>query len=180
MFDCLKLFAQRLPLQDAGRTWAHASLVVPAEVDPPFAAKHAFISSAVWAVADASRPGSVLLFYNQNQTAGLKCGCNVWYVKSRDAGSSWGPPVMIPPSSGVFGSSLNSGIQLRKGPHKGRLVVCMRRICANSCSLPFQSYAAYSDDGGATWRASPYLEEGSTECQVAELSNGDVYMSIRP
>ena len=39
---------------------------------------------------------------------------------------------------------------------------------------------AYSDDHGATWRTSAFLEEGTTECQVAELSNGNVYMSIRP
>ena len=87
---------------------------------------------------------------------------------------------MIPPSSGVVGSSLNTGIQLRTGPHKGRLVMCMRRICKGSCPGPWQSFAAYSDDSSKTWRVSPFLEEGSTECQVAELSNGDVYMSIRP
>ena len=164
---------------DAGATWSNTTLVVSAEVDPPFAAKHAFISSAPWAVADAAT-GDVLMFYNQNSTSTEKCDCNVWYVRTSDGGLSWSKPVPIPPSSGVYGSSLNTGITLRSGAHKGRLVMCMRRICKNSCPGPWQSYAAYSDDHGASWRTSPFLAEGSTECQVTELSTGAVYMSIRP
>ena len=162
---------------DAGATWSNTTLVVSAEVDPPFAAKHAFISSAPWAVADATI-GDVLMFYNQNAASTGKCLCNVWYVRTSDGGLSWSKPVPIPPSSGVYGSSLNTGITLRSGEHKGRLVMCMRRICKNSCPGPWQSYAAYSDDHGLTWSTSPFLEEGSTECQVAELSTGDVYVSL--
>jgi hypothetical protein len=50
---------------DGGVSWSNITLVVSAEVNPPFAAKHALISSAPWAVADAvgdrrllSLPGS--------------------------------------------------------------------------------------------------------------------------
>ena len=31
-----------------------------------------------------------------------------------------------------------------------------------------------------TWRTSPFLAAGTTECQIAELSAGQVYMSTRP
>ena len=57
--------------------------------------------------------------------------------------------------------------------------MCMRKICRNSCPRDFHSYAAYSDDHGRTWNASHYLASGTTECQIAELSNGVLYMSIR-
>lgn len=164
---------------DGGSTWSNTTLVVSAEVDPPFAARRAFISSAPWAVADAAT-GDVLMFYNQNSTENEKCDCNVWYVRTSDGGVTWSKPVPIPRESGVVGSSLNTGITLATGPHKGRLVMCMRRICKNSCPGPWQSFVAFSDDHGSHWHASPFLEEGSTECQVTELSTGDVYMSIRP
>ena len=125
---------------DGGTTWSNMTLVVSAEVDPPFAAARAFISSAPWAVTD-SATGDVLMFYNQNSTESEACDCNVWYVRTSDGGLSWSKPVMIPPSSGVYGSSLDTGITLRTGPHKGRLVMCMRRICKNSCPGPWQSYS---------------------------------------
>ena len=120
------------------------------------------------------------MFFNQNSTRNEKCDCNVWYVRTSNGGLDWSKPVPIPPTSGVYGSSLNTGITLKSGAHKGRLVMCMRRICKNSCPGPWQSYTAYSDDHGVTWHASPFLAEGSTECQVTELSNSNVYMSIRP
>ena len=166
---------------DGGATWSNMTLVVSAEVRPPFAPKTTYLSSAPWAVADAVT-GDVLLFYNQNSTEGVACACSVWRVRSSDGGRTWSAPAMLPTASGVVGSSLNSGITLRAGPHKGRLLMCMRRICKNSCPGPWQSFAAYSDDRGATWQASPYLEEGSTECQLAELAAppGAVYMAIRP
>ena len=125
---------------DGGTTWSNTTLVVSAEVDPPFAAARAFISSAPWAVAD-SATGDILMFYNQNSTESEVCDCNVWYVRTSDGGLSWSKPIMIPPSSGVYGSSLDTGITLRTGPHKGRLVMCMRRICKNSCPGPWQSYS---------------------------------------
>ena len=31
-------------------------------------------------------------------------------------------------------------------PPMARLVVCMRKICKNSCSAPYQAFTAYSDD----------------------------------
>jgi len=56
----------------------------------------------------------------------------------------------------------------------------MRKICRNSCPADYHSFAPYSYDGGATWHASAYLASGTTECQVAELSDGRLYMTIRP
>ena len=151
------------------------TLTVSAEVGHP----GEFMSSAPWAVAD-DVSGDVLLFFNLNSTRSEKCDCTVWKVRSTDNGLHWGQPELIPQHSGMVGSSLNSGITISAGPHKGRLVTCMRLICKNSCPGPWQSFAAYSDDRGSTWHTSPRLAHGTTECQITELSTGSLYLSTRP
>eukprot|EP01043_Picozoa_sp_COSAG02_P023268 COSAG02_NODE_1237_length_13725_cov_27.071921_20_plen_327_part_00 len=154
---------------DGGERWGPLTLVVQATQG---------MSSAPWAIAD-DRTSQVLLFWNQNSTADQKCSCGVAMVQGKD-GADYSKPVWLPVESGVVGSSLDSGIRLQKGPHAGRLLVCMRKICKNSCPGPYQAFAAFSDDAGTTWHASPHLHDGTTECQVTELSDGTVYMSIRP
>ena len=154
---------------DAGKTWGPLTLVVRSTSG---------MSSAPWAIADPSS-SLVYLFWNANSTSDQKCSCGVAVISGKN-GAEYSAPAMIPATTGFMGSSLDSGIVLQKDPHAGRLVVCMRKICKNSCPAPYSSYAAYSDDKGATWHSSPHLHDGTTECQVAELSDGTVYMSIRP
>ena len=76
----------------------------------------------------------------------------------------------------MYGSGLASGIT----HSSGRLVGCMRKICRNSCPADFHSFSVFSDDHGGTWAASPFLASGTTECQIAELSDARLYMTIRP
>jgi len=151
---------------DAGKTWGKLTLVVKSTVG---------MSSASWAIADRSS-SLVYLFWNINSTSNQKCSCGVAVISGKN-GAEYSAPAMIP---ALLGSSLDSGIVLQKGVYAGRLLVCMRKICKNSCKAPYFSYAAYSDDKGATWHSSPHLHDGTTECQVAELSDGTVYMSTRP
>jgi sialidase-1 len=122
----------------------------------------------------------VLLFFNQNSTRAEKCSCGVWKTRSTDSGLTWDTPAPISPASGMVGSSLNSGITVQTGPHKGRLVMCMRMICKNSCPGPWESFSSFSDDHGMSWASSPKLAKGTTECQIAELSTGQLYLSSRP
>jgi sialidase-1 len=150
---------------DGGKTWSTMTRVVSTTVAT------GRMSSAPWAIADASS-GDILLFFNGNSTKTEKCDCIVWSTRSSNDGMSWTKPVAAPRSSGLYGSSLNSGITISRGPHKGRLVTCMRAICKNSCPGPHWSFASYSDDHGTTWRSSPHLADGTTECQIAELSTG--------
>lgn len=96
-------------------------------------------------------------------------------MTSTDDGVTWSAPTDIPRSTGYYGSSLASGIT----HSSGRLVGCMRKICRNSCTGKFRSKSFWSDDHGASWRTSRFLAAGTTECQVAELSDGRLYMSIR-
>ena len=157
---------------DQGKTWGPLTLVVKSSLKVD---GHSGMSSAPWSLVDDTT-GEMFLFYNANSTGGQKCTCGVAAVSSNDNGKTWSPPV----SSGLVGSSLTTGITLVIGAHAGRLVTCMRKICKNSCSPPYHSYSAYSDDNGKTWHASHFLAAGTTECQVAELSDGTVYMTSRP
>lgn len=74
----------------------------------------------------------------------------------------------------------NSGIQLTKGPHAGRLLVPVRHR-EEAKSGKFQTFAniIYSDDHGATWTLGPNIAEFGSETQLVELANGDVLASMR-
>lgn len=151
---------------DGGATWSAASLVLAA------GANH--LERSAWALEDAAT-GAVYVFSNSNVSAATGCSCGVEVAVSKDRGASFAPARRLPESS-VFGSGLASGIT----HSSGRLVGCMRKICRNSCAADYHSRAFFSDDHGETWASSPFLGAGTTECQVAELSDGRLYMTIRP
>jgi sialidase-1 len=154
---------------DGGKTWAPITLALP----------NGGASSSPWALSDATT-GDILLFFNADSIGNLKCECTVSYSRSTDDGTTWSKLVRLPKTSGYYGSSLTTGITLQSDAHKGRLVMCMREICKNSCPNDYHSFASYSDDHGLTWNSSKYLAKGTTECQIAELSTGQLYLSTRP
>lgn len=152
---------------DNGATWEPAQLILAtgeqrAEMSP-------------WALQDAST-GRIFLFTNTNVKS-PDCNCEVFHITSDDDGKTWSDRTVVPASSGFYGSALTTGITHSKS---GRLVGCMRKICRNSCPHDYASKAFFSEDHGATWSASDFLASGTTECQVAELSDGRLYMNMRP
>lgn len=76
--------------------------------------------------------------------------------------------------AGMFAAS-GEGIQLRRGPHAGRLVqqYTVRRSGAN------YAVSAWSDDHGATWHTSEPVGPGADENKVVELSDGRVMLNAR-
>jgi sialidase-1 len=77
-----------------------------------------------------------------------------------------------------------SGITLRHGQHKGRLVRASRYYGEGkrpkSLFPTHYTNAIFSDDGGKTWRTSdPFPENGTGEAAVAELSDGRIYYNSR-
>ena len=80
------------------------------------------------------------------------------------------------------GNGLNHGIQIRNGPHKGRLALAERLDCpsaADETPAYWRSYVLYSDDEGDTWTTGQLLPEGWTECQVTQMRNGSLLMTSR-
>ena len=105
-------------------------------------------------------------------------------------GSNPGPPGMFPDIPwGWIAVGPGHGIQLQNGPHAGRLIFTADHRQTVDNTGPSWSHIMYSDDLGETWNLGgglPYDHEGgpspndySNENQVVELSNGDLYMTIR-
>lgn len=81
---------------------------------------------------------------------------------------------------GTFAAS-GEGIQLRYGPHAGRLIQQYTgRVIQPDGSTEYQAYSVYSDNGGSTWQMGKPVGEGMDENKVVELSDGDVMLNSRP
>jgi sialidase-1 len=75
------------------------------------------------------------------------------------------------------------GIQLKRGAHKGRLVIpCNHRATGDGPGTPSDgnSHVIFSDDGGVTWQIGGSPEPRLfNESQVVELSDGRVMINMR-
>ncbi|MFI5234540.1 MAG: exo-alpha-sialidase [Gemmatimonadales bacterium] len=98
---------------------------------------------------------------------------------SDDDGISWRhrrltSELKNPAWGGLFASS-GAGIQLRHGPHAGRLIqqYAIRYQGANYAA------SAYSDDHGATWRMGALAGPGLDENRTVELADGSVMLNSR-
>lgn len=107
----------------------------------------------------------------------------IFVMHSDNEGKDWTKPREITSSVKQtdwtwYATGPCNGIQIRKGPHAGRLVIPCDHIEAGS--KKYFSHAIYSDDGGENWKLG-----GSTptdqvnECTVAEVSNGALLLNMR-
>jgi len=107
----------------------------------------------------------------------------VFVTHSTDDGRTWAAPADItasvkPPEWSWYATGPGVGIQLRRGEHKGRLVV----PCDHAAAYPgnrFGSHAILSDDGGRTWRHGQAIRPAVNECQVVERTDGTLLMNMR-
>jgi sialidase-1 len=140
------------------------------------------------------RTGRVLLMYQRyppgrrehNVVPGLT-GTNVctsWITQSDDDGVSWSAPrdltVQLKRATATsLASGPGIGIELRRGPHAGRLIMPFNEGPAGK----WRVFAAFSDDGGATWKSgdpAPNAGPGhGNEVQMAELDDGAVLLNAR-
>lgn len=111
----------------------------------------------------------------------------VFITHSADEGASWAKAREITekvkePEWGWYATGPGHGIQLQRGKYKGRLVIPCD--CGDSkgwgnwdkkgCSL-----VIYSDDHGQTWTNGGIIEKGMNECEVVELADGSLLLSMR-
>lgn len=106
-------------------------------------------------------------------------------LASNDDGRTWLAPRDITPAVkrpnwGWYGMGPGIGIQLRTGPHRGRLVIPCNHTEFEPRPIRMYSHVIYSNDHGRNWQLggnSPL--DGMDESQVAELSGGRLMLNMR-
>ncbi len=111
--------------------------------------------------------------------------CKAWLIYSDDDGRTWSKPeditagVKRPTYATSIASGPGNGIQLKYGPHKGRVLMPFNQGPVNR----WKNYAAYSDDLGKTWAYGEVAFEqdagNGNEVQMVELSDGTVMLNTR-
>lgn len=141
-----------------------------------------------------TKSGRIWLVY-QRYPAGLKessvkpglsreTSCLTFLKFSDDDGKSWSESREV--SSILNGETIRSvavgpgvGIELQRGPHKGRLLFPFNQRDANG----WTTFGFYSDDKGKTWKRGPAAskapETNPNEAQCVELADGSVLMNAR-
>jgi sialidase-1 len=97
----------------------------------------------------------------------------VLITHSSDDGATWAPVRDITqeasqPNWGWYAMGPGVGIQIERGPHRGRLVLPANHRETKDRSGPSTSHVIYSDDQGRTWRLGGNVGLHTNECQVAE------------
>jgi sialidase-1 len=168
---------------DGGKTWEEPRVIADA-------GKDVFGNPAP--VLD-SKTGTIYLFLTWNLAEkGEKvileesAPRTVWLMKSTDDGKTWSKPIEI---TGCvkrddwtwYATGPGHGIQLRNG----RLIIPCNHAVKLSPGERFDpnrhyySHIIYSDDGLNWFIGGTVPRGGTNECQVVELSNGSLYLSMR-
>ncbi|GGV46411.1 hypothetical protein GCM10010293_54870 [Streptomyces griseoflavus] len=134
--------------------------------------------------------GRIFLFYSStvnrgfggSETGNDESNPNIQqtdYSYSDDDGLTWKHrritgQIKNPAWAGMFAAS-GEGIQLRNGPHEGRLIqqYAVRADGAN------RAVSVYSDDHGETWKAGTPTAGGGDENKTVELSDGRILLNNR-
>ena len=104
----------------------------------------------------------------------------VYVTYSDDEGKTWAEPREITseakrPEWQWYATGPCHSIQIRKGPHKGRIVVPCDHSNYGEGNF---SHVIYSDDCGKSWAIGGIVKYGN-ESTITELSNGDLMLNMR-
>lgn len=110
-------------------------------------------------------------------------------IESKDGGKTWTQRPLVFNSTWKFGYGFlhgsSAGIQLKNGPHKGRLVFAVHTATFDTSDMtlmPQSTWACffYSDDHGQTWQVSNLTQiPGYGESSMCELPDGTLYLNSR-
>ncbi len=128
------------------------------------------------------RGGSILAFVEERHPPAPMA-----QFRSLDEGATWRQEKMevAADSRGNLPSlHMNeSGITLRRGPHKGRLIRPTRHFGKSNDRSEWPTHytnAIYSDDSGLSWKTSdPFPEHGTGEAALVQLVDASLYYNSR-
>jgi sialidase-1 len=110
---------------------------------------------------------------------------------SDDHGAKWSSPrdlsAELKPAewNRWYATGPGHGIQLRRGPHAGRLIVPANHVTDDGVNPPvYGGHLLYSDDGGDTWQRGAVDRHGDGrvrpgEMTAVEMVDGSIYASAR-
>ena len=107
----------------------------------------------------------------------------VFVTASRDDGKTWDTPREITrdvkrENWTWYATGPGSGMQIQRGPHRGRLVIPCDHVEADTRA--YYSHVIYSDDHGETWHLGGVTPKaGVNECEVVELADGRLMLNMR-
>lgn len=107
----------------------------------------------------------------------------VFVAHSKDHGLTWAKPVEITtavkrPDWTWYATGPGAGIQIERGPHRGRLVIPCDHIEAGT--KRYFSHVIYSDDQGTTWKLGGSAPRDQVnECEVVELTDDRLLLNMR-
>lgn len=114
-----------------------------------------------------------------------------WLLRSDDHGRTWSRPVRMDqlkdPTWGWYATGPGIGIQLKHGPHAGRLVIPADHSYDDpkgklrNGPYEYGAHVIYSDDHGRTWKLGGVARPKMNECQVVELTDpaGKLLLNMR-
>lgn len=107
----------------------------------------------------------------------------VFVARSEDHGATWSSPLEFTATTKAddwtwYATGPGAGIQIERGPYKGRMIVPCDHIEAKT--KRYYSHVIYSDDQGHTWRCGGRTPRDKVnECQVVELADGRLMLNMR-
>lgn len=188
---------------DYGASWSEISYIAQGQLPTAGTKKYGYSDPSFVVDREA---GKVFAFFVYSQDQGFhhsEYGNDIAndrnvigavVTESSDGGITWSKPRDITPIAkpgtskanplpgdvkSTFASS-GEGIQLKYGPHKGRLIQQFAgKVKQADGSEAIQAYSLYSDDHGQTWQRGNFVGTGMDENKVVELSDGRVMMNSR-
>jgi sialidase-1 len=109
----------------------------------------------------------------------------VFIIHSADNGTTWTKPTEITLSVkkadwGWYATGPCNGIQLKRGEHRGRLVIpCNHSTLTTSTQVVTRSHVIFSDDRGKTWQIGGVEDEKTNESTIVERADGSLMHNMR-
>ncbi|MDR7160764.1 sialidase-1 [Arthrobacter sp. BE255] len=187
---------------DGGQTWGPVQVIAAGHPGDATSPKYGYSDPSYIHDAEAGKVFAFFVYSKDQGFGGSQFGnddadrtvISSAVIESSDGGLTWSQPRLITnvtkpgtsktsPEAGDVRSNFASsgeGIQLRYGPHAGRLIQQYAGDVRQADGTNrIQAYSVYSDDHGATWQKGANAGDRMDENKTVELSDGRVLLNSR-